>query len=107
MGVREEIAMALSTVSGVKGYPYAPAARKLGDAWVRWLGDERAAPGEFTATWQIVVLLPQDEGVGQLWVDQHRWPIVDALEADSLVYVESMQPGVSADSPALMINCRE
>jgi hypothetical protein len=107
MGIREQMAAALSTVSGVKGYPYAPAARKVGDAWVRWNGDDRAAPGEFTATWQIVVLLPLDEGAGQGWIDAHRWPLTDALEDDSLVYVESMQPGVSADSPALMINCRE
>lgn len=107
MGVRDDMAAALSTVSGVRGYAYAPSARKVGDAWVRWNGDERVAPGEFTASWQIVVLLPQDEGAGQIWVDAHRWPLVDALEDGSLVHVESILPGVSADSPALMINCRE
>lgn len=107
MGVREDLAAALSTVSGVNGYPIRPKATDIGDAWLRWMGDthEPEAPGVFVTEWQIIVLVPLDEAKQEEWVAARRWPLVDAITP--LAYVVNLLPGTSDDRPALVITVRE
>lgn len=103
--VRPDIAEALSEVDGVTGYTRRPSAPRVGDAWPKWSGDTHVAPGAFETTWQIVVLLPNDEAAQEEWIVARRVALVEALAA--VAWVVGMEPGVSADSPALLINCRE
>lgn len=102
---RQPIAEALSTVAGVNGFAYKPRAATLGDAWPQWLGGEHVAPGVFQTNWRIVVLVPVDEQAQEEWINAHLQPLVEAL-AD-VVWITDVTPGVSGDSPALMLNSRE
>lgn len=104
--LRAAIATAVSTVDGVKCYPLKPTARtQAGDAWVKWNGSARIAPGAIETSWQVIVLLPQDDKAGDEWRAAREWALIDAL--DSVLYVNGMEPGSIDDSPALLINCRE
>lgn len=108
MGVRQDIATALSAVDGVTGYPIRPSGAKVGDAWLRWLSDEHEpeAPGVFVTTWQILVLVPQDEAKQEEWIATRRWPLHDAVRP--YAFVTTMEPGQSSDGqPAMLINCKE
>lgn len=104
--LRADIAAAASEVDGVTCYALKPATRtQLGDAWVKWNGNTRSAPGALETSWQVVVLLPQDEKAGDEWRAAREWAFIDALSA--VVFVDGMEPGSIDDSPALLINCRE
>ena len=79
VGDRQAIAAALQTVAGVKGYDKRPRAFKAGDAWPL-LGPLDRGPGlAFTATWRVLVVLPQDEVKASEWLDSHTEDLVDAL----------------------------
>jgi hypothetical protein len=106
VGVREEIQAGLTGVPGIKGFTRKPSAPKAGDAWPRRTGGERTSPGSFETTWQVIVKLPNsDEAARDEWLDDHLWPIIDALAG--VVFVESWENGVIDDAPALMLNSRE
>lgn len=103
--IRDDIAAALSTVTGISGYVKRPSAAKAGDAWPKLQGREHISLGSWETSWQIVVKLPVDDRVHDEWIIERFDPIVDAL--DDLVWIISVEVGESADSPALLINCKE
>lgn len=103
--LRTELAAALDTVAGVQGYPRKPAAARTGDAWPRIGVLTHVAPGSWETEWQIVILLPQDEGKQDDWIINRLDDITDVLAP--LVWVVNVEVGASADAPALLINCRE
>ncbi len=103
---RQPIAEALSDVPGVKGYAYRPRAAKVGDAWPKWMGaTTHDAPGAFTHSWQIVILLPADDAGQEDWISARLDALIDALAP--VVWVDQVTPGLSDDAPALMLTCRE
>lgn len=85
------LAAALTALTDVTGYVYAPKAYKPGDAWPRWGGAEAAETGAyartFTHAYQVVVVLPADMIAADTWVSEHLDDIVDAL-ADLLAITE-------------------
>lgn len=102
---RAPIAAALSEVPGVKGYAYRPRAPKTGDGWPRWMGVEILSTGTSVTAWQVIVLVPTDEAAQETWIGERLQAFVDALS--DIVWVINIEPGVSNDSPALLLNCRE
>jgi hypothetical protein len=97
---RQEIATALSSVEGMKGYAYRPSIPREGDAWPL-LGvlerDEDA--GWFMVTWNVIVFLPQDERKASEWVDVRYADLVDALTPHG--YVDRIEPvGISTSANA-------
>lgn len=90
---RQELADTVTEVTGVQGYPYRPPSPRTGDAWPQWAGDDHdAQSGQFEASWRMFVMLPQDERAASQWSDEHKRPIIDALEP--VVYVDRVQPGI-------------
>lgn len=76
---RAEIAAALSTVDGVKGYEYPPRNAKPGDGWALLPTWELNGGLVWQAEWSVVVLLPADDRKASEWVDEHFDAIVTAL----------------------------
>ncbi len=104
--IRPALAAALSTVPDVKGYERAGAAsNRVGDAYPKWVQDTRVAPGVFETSWGVVVNLPDDVTAREAWIEDHRWPLVDALA--HLIHVDTISPEVLDDRPVLMIIGRE
>lgn len=107
---RAEIADALNTAPGVRGYPTPPTAPKTGDAWPRWRGDERADGFMFMRTWAVFVVTPQDEVLAADWADEHGWAIAEALEDTGVLFVTGVEPVkvpvAGPDTFALMITGR-
>lgn len=107
-GDRAAIAAALSTMTGVKGYPYRPTTPRPGDAWPL-LGQLRHAAGmAFEVTWRVMVFLPQDERAASDWVDSHYADVVDALLP--VGFVDTAEPALMAtnagDQNVLLITMR-
>lgn len=105
VGVRQELADALSEVEGVNGYTKPPTALKPGDAWPRLGGLERQGP-VYLVRWRVLVLLPLDE-VAALNLLETLVPDLEAALA-SVGYVESYTPvtyqaGTTANHPAVEI----
>lgn len=107
MGVtRAEIAAALTTVPGLKGYQRAEAAsNRAGDAYPRWTLDTRVAPGVFERAWTIHVVLPDDVVKREELTESLRWPVTDAL--GHLIHVDTYGPDVIDGVPVLIIIGRE
>lgn len=107
MGVtRTEIAAALSTVPGLKGYPRAESAsNRPGDAYPRWTLDTRNSPGTFERAWTIMVHLPDDVIKREELTESLLWPITDALA--HLIRVDTYGPDVIDERPVLIIIGRE
>ena len=104
--IRPALAAALSTVPGVKGFERGEtASNRVGDAYPKWTQDVRVAPGVFETSWGVVVNLPDDVVAREEWIEEHRWPLVDALAA--LIHVDTISPEVINDQPVLMIIGRE
>lgn len=89
-GTRADIAAALDTVTGVRGYAYRPPAPRAGDAWPLLGALERAEGLAFYVTWRVLVLLPQDERGASDWLDAHHEALVDALEP--IAFVDRVEP---------------
>ena len=102
---RQPIADALCTVPGVVGFKYKPRAAKIGDAWPTWGGDTHVSPGAYETRWTVMILMPLDDAGQEEWIETHRDALVEAL-ADA-VWVDEIAPGLSGDSPVLMLTCRE
>lgn len=102
---RQPIAEALSQVDGVTGFPYRPRAVKTGDAWPVWGGCGQVTSGIFETSWRIEVMVPQDEQFREEWIDERLQALVDSLS--SVLYVLNAGPGVSSESPALILTCKE
>jgi len=103
--LRAPMAQALSAVSGVQGFPKAPSAAKVGDAWPRHAGLTHVSQGGWENNWQVVIKLPEDELARDEWLIQRLEAIEDALAP--LVWITTAEIGTSGDSPALLINCKE
>jgi hypothetical protein len=87
---RTQLAAALSTVTGVTGYPRRPAVVKAGDAWPQWGGSERATGRGFTETWNVLVVLPPDEAAADTFADGKQDALVTALSP--VIYIDSFAP---------------
>lgn len=93
---RQEIADALDSVAGVKGYKHRPATPRPGDAWT-WLSSLELQDGlVWRPTWSVVVFLPQDERGASVWMDAHFLPIVTALRVPA--FPESADAGLMQTS---------
>lgn len=103
---RAELAAALTTVPGLKGFERAEAASsRPGDAYPRWATDTRVAPGAFERAWTIIVNMPDDVVKREALTESLRWPITDALA--HLIHVDTYGPDVIDDRPVLIIIGRE
>ena len=88
---RQAIAEAMTTVAGITGYPTTPSTPRVGDAWPQWRGAERAGGSAYTNTWNVLVVLPQDDEVtADGFADTHFDDIHDALEP--VLFIDGMQP---------------
>lgn len=92
MADRENIATALSTVSGVSGSSFRPKVIGPGNGWPLKTFLTRGPAQNFEVTWKVVVVLPSDERTASNWFDEKFQAISDALEANA-GYVESIEPG--------------
>lgn len=106
--VRQAIADAVSTVSGLTGYAQRPPSAREGDAWPQWRGGERAAGREFLQTWAVMLLLPQSQEVlADEWADRYGPDLVDALQGADALFVTRIDPATvrleTGDAYALMI----
>lgn len=95
-GDRAAIAAALSTADGVKGYAYRPTTPKPGDAWPLLGALERADGLAFTASWRVLVFLPQNEVTASEWIDIHHEDLVDVLAP--VGFVDRIEPVVLSAS---------
>lgn len=110
-GKRAEIAAAVSTVPGVRGYTSRPSASTTGDAWPRWAASERdETSGQFASVWHLLVQLPAGDTDADLWVDEHRDALWDALTLVAYPYLfEPVDIGAGDGRPrihGLMITMR-
>lgn len=103
--MRADIAAAVSTVAGHKGYQRRPTALNTGDAWPQWSGGERSGGALFVNTWRIYVVVPSDETAADAWADQYGDLLADALAP--VLFVDAIAPALLAgDVYALMITGR-
>lgn len=93
---RAEIAAALESVDGVKGYVKRPKAPKPGDAWPLLPDYDLQAGLVWRPTWRVIVVLPADEAAAAEWMDDHFLPIVAALRVPA--FPESAAAGVMQTS---------
>ena len=93
---RQNIADALSTVAGIKGYTSTPSAPSVGDGWPQWRGADRAGGYAYTNTWIVLIVLPnQDEVTADAYADEHLELLDDALRP--VLFIDSIAP---AEIPA-------
>lgn len=93
---RTDLADILSTVPDLQGFEYRPDVLAEGAAYPLQGPLERGPGNDFEVTWQIVIILPEDERKASDWFADHYVDIADAL-AD-FGYVERIEPGtVAAD----------
>ena len=78
-GVRQALATAANTVSGVKCSPYFVHGTAPGHAYVQLDHIEFPNPFGGVAHWQVFVVLPQDQAQAETWIDTNRAALVDAL----------------------------
>jgi hypothetical protein len=70
-----------------------------GDAWPRLAARNRAANGfGYLDTWEVVVVLPQDLGAAEEWLDAHLDELLEALNV-ARVFVR----GVETATPTELI----
>lgn len=92
-GARQAFANALSTVDGLKGYPYRPGSPRPGDAWPQWSGGTvDDASGQIMNGWSVLIMLPQDERAADEWIDDHAQLVGDALETEQVAYIDGFAP---------------
>lgn len=88
---RAAIAAAASTVEPVKCTPYFRQTTKPGDGMVRLERQERDDSGlGFLATWQVLIVLPQDVATAEKWLDTNAPALVDALS--EVLIVTTVEP---------------
>lgn len=104
-GVRQELADALSTVTGVTGYIKPPTALKPGDAWPRLGTLERGPGAAFLVTWRVLIILPVDEQVALNTIESLVPELFDAL--NPVGFIQTIEPityeASSFSSPALQV----
>lgn len=87
---REDIAAALSTVDGVKGYPTRPDVLFPGDAYPLFGSAERGPGLAFLATWRIILVLGNDEALAMTRTEELVTDVAAAL--DPVAFVETFVP---------------
>jgi hypothetical protein len=92
VGDRQEIADALSTIDGIKGYMRRPTAWKAGDAWTRLTAIERSAGMAYGVTWTVSVILGTDETLAETRTDELIDDLFDSLEP--VAFVQSVTPAL-------------
>lgn len=80
VGKRQEIADALSTVTGITGKPYKPSTPKRGFAWPELQSIEREE-GWWVVTWLVVVYLPQVSTIesSERWIEENLDALLDGI----------------------------
>lgn len=87
---RQSIADALSTVSGITGYPERPKVTKAGDAWALVNQLTRGPGASFETQWRIAVTIAADVGSATDKFDTLIPEVTQALQA--VAYVDSARP---------------
>lgn len=79
MSVREALAAAANTVTGVNVTPYYRQTAKPGEGYVRL--DRTDYPNRLggVCTWQVLVICPQGLAAAEQWIDAHSRDLRDAL----------------------------
>lgn len=88
--VREALATAANTVDGVNVTPYYRQATTPGQGMVRFDRTDYPNPFGGLTTWWVVVVLPQDMGAAEKWLDKNGSALRGAV-AEELA-VRSMYP---------------
>jgi hypothetical protein len=106
---RTDIAAAVSTIDGLRGFAKQPTSPNTGDAWPQWSGGERADGAMFVNSWRVYVILPSDDTTADEWADLYGDLLAEALEP--VMFVEAITPARLAvtgtgDLLALMITGR-
>lgn len=89
---RTEIAAALDTVDGVRGYKYRPMVPREGDAWPTLPTYDLEQGLVWRPTWTVTVVLPSDEQAASEWMDAKFEAIALALRGPG--FPESAAPAV-------------
>jgi hypothetical protein len=78
--VRNEIANAAKTVTGINSTPYFRQSVRPFDASVRLAVSNRSTNGfGFMDTWQVWIALPQDLATADKWLDDNKDALTNAL----------------------------
>jgi hypothetical protein len=89
--VRQALADAASAVEGITCTPYGRQTTKAGDAMVRLDRMDRDDSGfGFMVTWQVAVVLPQDQAKAEQFIDAKTPALIEAL-ADHMVVTDAAQ----------------
>lgn len=97
---RQEIAAAASTVEGVECSPYYELQTTPGQAYVQWMRTEYPNTLGGWDYWAVLVTLPADAQAAQLWVEEHKAALVDALGAEMTVTQALPQVVPETDNPS-------
>lgn len=97
MSQRQDLADAVSTVEGIKGYEFRPTVMSPGTAWPLRGPMQRGEALDFEATWMVVVVLPTGEQQASKFFDSKFEALADSLE--DMGYVERIEPtSIATDS---------
>lgn len=88
---RQAMADLLSTVPGVRGYPYRPPAPAEGDAWPTLPTLDLDRGLVWRPTWTVNVVLPSDERAASTWIDDNFLAVAAALRSGR-AFPESAEP---------------
>lgn len=89
--VRQLLADAANTITGVNVAPYFRQSTKTGDGMVRLDRMTRASNGfGFVNSWQVIVCLPQDLAAAEKYLEQNVSALVEAL--GEVMVVASVTP---------------
>ena len=89
--VRQALADAVSSVPDINCTPYYRQSMRSGDACVRLAASNRANFGRIN-TWQIWLVIPQDMGQAERWLDEHIDALCAALDPEFIQGVQSVTP---------------
>lgn len=83
---RTALSAAVNAVTGINCTPYFRQSTKAGDAMVRLDRHTRSSNGfGFMATWQVLMVLPQDIVTAEKYLDSKVTELVDALSSELIV----------------------
>lgn len=102
MTTRSDLAAALSTVDGITGYEWSPAANKSGDAWPQLASLDRGDIPGFEQSWLVHVRVPGSNGrEAAEWAEANAETLVAALLP--VAYTRGViMPDSSGTGPYLM-----
>lgn len=83
--VRTALATAANTVDGIHVSPYRRQVSSPGEGMVRMDRTDYPDPFGGMVTWQVLIVLPQDEATAEVWLEDHQDELVDALSPEMTV----------------------